>query len=168
MVDIRYNTTPAAAKSYIREKRACRLRALLLLAAAPGAARADTAATEVAALLDFCSANPGMSYGYYLPRYYYSPVCGSGTITVDLGYDDYGDGNHLGYEDRAQWGSGDPCAGDRWLGVTCDAAGEHVTKMCALFYPSPPFGLPAAADPRRCACAETCAMAPGTAAVSRA
>ena len=93
--------------------RACRLRALLLLAAAPGAARAATAAAEVAALLDFCSANPGMSYDG-------TPICGSGSV---LRYgSDYG----------AQWGNGDPCAGDGWYGVTCDAAGEHVTAMCAL------------------------------------
>ena len=81
-------------------------------------------AAEVAALLDFCGASPGMRY------YDGTPICGSGTISVHLGYDD--DGIHLGWEDRAQWGSGDPCAGDGWYGVTCDAAGEHVTAMCAL------------------------------------
>ena len=98
-------------------------------------------AAEVAALLDFCSANPGMSH------YYGTLICGSGTITnyaVGLGYDD--DGNFLGYEDRAQWGSGDPCAGDGWYGVTCDAAGEHVTAMCALVLRCSAFR----ADPRSC------------------
>ena len=128
-------------------RRLPRLRALLLLAAAPGAARADTAAAEVAALLDFCSANPGMSY------YDGTPICGGGTIVdVSLGSDVYH--THLGYEDRAQWGNGDPCAGDGWLGVTCDAAGEHVTAKCALL---PGFiRLSAAADSRSCARAEIC------------
>ena len=104
---------------------------LLLAAAAAltGAARADTAAAEVAALLDFCGANPGMSYAG-------TTMCGSGIVTSEYFYDD--DGNGLGYAARAQWGSGDPCAGDGWYGVTCDAAGEHVTAMCAL--PAFPFG----------------------------
>ena len=118
--------------------RACRLRALLLLAAAPAAARAATAAAEVAALLDFCSANPGMSYDNPYP----APICGSGTI-IDAVYVD-------SWEDRAQWGSGDPCAGDGWYGVTCDATREHVTAMCALL----PRCLPVSADSRSCACAE--------------
>ena len=69
-------------------------------------------AAEVATLLDFCSANPGMSY-------YETPICGSGRLGS-----------------WAQWGNGDPCAGDYdddgWLGVTCDAAREHITDMCAL------------------------------------
>jgi len=77
-----------------------------------------TAAAEVEALLDFCSANPGISFRS-------TPICGSGITmnqhwSLDL------------WEDRVQWGTGDPCAGDRWYGVTCDAAGEHVTAMCAL------------------------------------
>ena len=85
--------------------------ALLLAAAAPAVTRADTAAAEVAALLDFCSANPGMSYSDG------TPICGDGEL----------------WENGArQWGNGDPCAGDGWYGVTCDAAGEHVTGMCAL------------------------------------
>ena len=101
-------------------------------------------AAEVEALLDFCSANPGMSWAG-------TPICGSGTV-----------GGWL-----VQWGSGDPCAGDGWYGVTCDAAGEHVTGMCVAPPPSAPFCLPVAADPRSCACAETCAIIP-TAAGSRA
>ena len=70
-------------------------------------------AVEVEALLDFCSANPGMSHGGHDG----TPICGgSGTVYSAYGY-------------GAQWGSGDPCAGDGWFGVTCDAAGEHVTEM---------------------------------------
>ena len=108
--------------------------ALLLAVAAPAVTRADTAAAEVAALLDFCSANPGMLYTSrtLAGASRTTPICGSGTITnARLGHDD--DGNYLGRGDRAQWGNGDPCAGDGWYGVTCDAAGEHVTAMCARF-----------------------------------
>ena len=104
--------------------RACRLRGLLLLAAAPGAARADTAAAEVAALLDFCSANPGMSYDEW------TSICGSGSL--------YSYGAFAGQ----QWGNGDPCTGGRWYGVTCawEGGGWHVTAMCALFLAACPLG----------------------------
>ena len=99
------------------------------------ALRVTTDVAEVEALLDFCSANPGMSWAG-------TPICGSGTI------------RHVTGE---QWGNGDPCAGDGWYGVTCDATGEHVTEMCALLPASSlPFRFTAAADPRRCACAEIC------------
>eukprot|EP01045_Picozoa_sp_COSAG04_P045460 COSAG04_NODE_15946_length_515_cov_0.480769_1_plen_151_part_01 len=68
-----------------------------------------TDAAEVAALLDFCSANPGMSR-------YSTPICGSGSMSANV--------------TGVQWGNGDPCAGNGWYGVTCDAAGERVTAMC--------------------------------------
>ena len=119
--------------------------ALMLAAAvAPGGARADTAAAEVAALLDFCSANPAGRQPWQGMRYDGTPICGSGTIQRDLGHSN-DDGSHLGYVDLVQWGNGDPCAGDGWLGVTCDAAGEHVTEMCAL----PSSSLPSRLAPSR-------------------
>ena len=67
-------------------------------------------AAEVEALLDFCSANPGMR------GYRSTLICGSGEVWEG---------------GERQWGNGDPCAGDGWYGVTCDAAGKHVTGMCA-------------------------------------
>ena len=77
-------------------------------------------AAEVEALLDFCSANPLMRYCPNLSSACAgAPICGSGTLDIPQG-------------GRAQWGNGDPCTGDGWYGVTCDAARERITEMCAL------------------------------------
>ena len=53
-------------------------------------------AAEVEALLDFCSANPGMSYSGG------TPICGDGEVVG-----------------QRQWGNGDPCATPSWYGVRC-------------------------------------------------
>jgi len=79
-----------------------------------GVALTTTSAAEAEALLDFCSLNPEMGRGKFLGRML---TCGSRTVQ-DPSME------HTG----AQWGNGDPCA-NGWYGVTCDAAGAHVTAM---------------------------------------
>ena len=113
---------------------------------------------EVAALLDFCDANPGMSLTVHGVT---TPICGNGTI-ADAVYSHqhthytnavYSRGEHV-YEDRAQWGNGEPCCdlsvSCGWYGVVCHRPGcggadepackgstgywSTVVEMCALLF----------------------------------
>ena len=66
---------------------------LLAAATAPGTARADTTTAEVAALLDFCGANPGMSYSS-------TAICGSERVSGE--YPNSGNPPQA-YDVGAQW-----------------------------------------------------------------
>ena len=87
-----------------------------------------TAVTEVSALLDLCMLNPGIIVPY-LPfsSGAGAKMCGSGYVKLDWSCMNGVCGSLS--RRRAQWGNGDPCAGDGWAGVTCDPAGQHVVVL---------------------------------------